>query len=83
MRRVVAILMNDEDDDDRDDREVEFDVRRLEPGDRVDVFIESERRWSRGVFQISTAGDAFVELAFRETLPFERALAMGLRRVLH
>ena len=55
MRRVVAIPVNDEDDDDFDDREVDFDVRRLEPGDRVDVFVESERRWSRGVFQISTA----------------------------
>ena len=81
MRRVVAILMDD--DEQFDDREVEFDVRRLEPGDRVDVFLEAERRWARGVFQISTAGDAFVELAYRETLSFERALAMGLRRVLH
>ena len=80
MRRVVAIPMND---DDFDDREVEFDVRRLEPGDRVDVYLEADRRWARGVFQISTAGDAFVELAYRETLSFERALAMGLRRVLH
>jgi len=66
-----------------DERELQFDVRRLEPGDQVDVFMEAERRWSRGTFQISTSGDALIELPYRQSISFERALAMGLRRVLH
>jgi hypothetical protein len=78
----MAIPTND-DDGIIDDRAIEFDVHRLEPGDQVDVFVESERRWSRGTFQMSTTGDALVELPYRQTLSFERALAMGLRRVLN
>ena len=80
MRRVVAIVV---DEPVLDERELQFDVRRLEPGDDVDVFIEAERRWSRGTFRISTAGDAVVELAHRQTVALWDALAMGLRRVLH
>jgi hypothetical protein len=44
-----------------DERELQFDVRRLEPGDQVDVFMEADRHWSRGTFQISTAGDALID----------------------
>jgi hypothetical protein len=45
--------------------------------------MEADRHWSRGTFQISTAGDALIELQYRQSISFERALAMGLRRVLH
>jgi hypothetical protein len=80
MRRLVAVMIND---GGCDERELQFDVRRLEPGDQVDVFMEADRHWSRGTFQISTAGDALIELQYRQSISFERALAMGLRRVLH
>jgi hypothetical protein len=80
MRRVVAIVV---DEPALDERELQFDMRRLEPGDPVDVFMEAERRWSRGTFRISTAGDAIIELSHRQPLAFWDALAMGLRRVLH
>ena len=80
MRRLVAVMI---DEGGCDERELQFDVRRLEPGDQVDVFMEADRRWSRGTFQISTSGDALIELQYRQSISFERALAMGLRRVLH
>jgi len=82
MRRVVAVLV-EEQGGAEDERAMQFDVRRLEPGDHVEVFIEPERRWVRGRFRISTAGDALVELPCRQEMTFERALASGLRRVLH
>lgn len=66
-----------------DERELQFDVRRLESGDPVEVLIESEHRWVRGTFRISTCGDAWVDLSLREPLPFERALFLGLKRILH
>lgn len=80
MRRIVNVLLHDSE---RDERELQFDVRRLEPGDPVEVFIDTERRWVRGTFQISTAGDALVEVPSRDVVMFERALYMGLKRVLH
>jgi hypothetical protein len=66
-----------------DERELQFDVRRLDSGDAVDVFIEGERQWLRGTFQISTAGEAWIDIPRRGALAFESALAMGLKRVLH
>jgi len=66
----------------RDEREPQFDVRRLESGDPVEVFVEREREWVRGRFRISTAGEAVIDMFRRETVEFERALAMGLKRVL-
>jgi hypothetical protein len=80
MRRLVAAMMED---GSSDERALQFDVCRLEPGDQVEVFMEAERYWSRGTLQISTAGDALIELQYRQTISFDRALAMGLRRVLH
>jgi hypothetical protein len=80
MRRMIVVLM---DDGSFDEREFQFDVRRLEAGDPVDVFGESERRWLRGTFRISTAGDAFVDLPRRDSIGFEDALRIGVRRVLH
>ena len=80
MRRLVAIKV---DEDAVDERELQFDVRRLEPGDQVDVFLDAERRWARGKFDVSTTGDALIELPYRRVIRFEQALTMGLRRVLH
>ena len=79
MRRRVAMMI----DEGCDERELQFDICHLEPGDQVDVFMEADRHWSRGTFQISTAGDALIELQYRQIISLERALAMGLRRVLH
>jgi hypothetical protein len=59
----------------------DYDVRRLSVGDTVEVFIEPERRWQRGVFAISTAGTAFVEMPGRVCFRFDQALLMGLRRI--
>jgi hypothetical protein len=66
-----------------DERELQFDVRRLDVGDAVDVYVESERRWARGRFEISSEGRAFIDVAGREPIRFDSALLMGLRRVLH
>jgi hypothetical protein len=60
----------------------DYDVKHLAPGDGVEVFIEPERRWAPGIFAISTAGIAFIELRPRIHLRFEQALLMGLRRVI-
>jgi len=46
------------------------------------VFVDAERRWARGTFKVSTAGDAFIDVE-RRMVPFEAALASGLRRVLN
>jgi hypothetical protein len=59
----------------------DYDVRNLDIGDPVEVFIELERRWRPGTFCVSTAGTAFVEIAGRVHFRFEQALLMGLRRV--
>jgi hypothetical protein len=66
-----------------DERELQFDVRRLEAGDAVDVYVEHERRWTRGRFEISSEGYAFIDVAGRDPIRFDSALLMGLRRVLH
>lgn len=66
-----------------DEREFQFDVRRLEPGDAVDVFVETERRWARGTFEVTTDGAARVLLSREHILAFDVALQMGLRRVLN
>jgi hypothetical protein len=79
MRRHVVIVV---DAPELDERALRFDVRRLEPGDSVEVFIAPERQWKRGRFRISTAGDAVVDVR-DGAIPFEDALAAGLRRVLH
>lgn len=72
------------DDNAVDEREWQFDVRQLETGDPVEVFVDEERRWVRGTFQITTSGQALVELGTGPArVSFHRALQMGLRRVLH
>jgi hypothetical protein len=80
MRRIVVAASTELAGD---ERELQFDVRRLEPGDPVEIFVEPERRWARGTFRITTAGDAVVEAVNGETLSFARALGLGLKRVLH
>lgn len=55
-------------------------MRRLQRGDGVEVYLEIERRWQRGTFDISTAGVAFIELPGRVQFRLEQALLMGLRR---
>lgn len=66
-----------------DERESQFDIRQLEAGDPVEVFLDEERCWVRGTFQITTAGQALIELVGQARINFHRALRMGLRRVLH
>ena len=58
----------------------DFDVRELRRGETVEVFLEPERRWCRAVFDISTAGLAFIELPNHRQLRLEQALLMGMRR---
>lgn len=60
----------------------DYDVRQLSPGDAVEVFVEPDRRWEPGIFAISTAGTAFVEIRDRIQFRFEQALLMGLRRII-
>ena len=66
-----------------DEREIQFDIRALAPGDRVDVFFENERRWERGTLRITAAGDAVIDVRGREPIAFDDAVAMGIRRLLH
>src|SRR3954451_384915 len=66
-----------------DERELQFDVRCLDAGDRVEVFMDAERRWARGRFEISTAGVALVQLPNGQEIRFDVALRMGLRRILN
>jgi hypothetical protein len=65
-----------------DERELQFDVRCLDVGDRVEVFVDKVRGWARGKFEISTAGLALIQLADGEQIRFDAALRMGLRRIL-
>jgi hypothetical protein len=62
------------------DARYDYDVRDLEIGDPVELFIAPERRWERGTFGVSTAGVAFVEIRGRVQFRFEQALLMGMRR---
>jgi hypothetical protein len=86
---LKVIAMNDDlgarepADKTADERTLQFDPRCLDVGDRVDVFLESERRWTRGTFEISTAGVAFVRMTDGESIHFGAALRMGLRRTLN
>jgi hypothetical protein len=57
----------------------DFDVRSLERGDPVELYLELEHRWQRAIFDISTAGVAFVELPGRVQFRLDQALLMGLR----
>jgi hypothetical protein len=79
MRRTVAVMRAEI----PDERELQFDIRRLESGDPVEVYIERERQWLRGTFLISTAGEAWIDVPRRGALAFESALTMGLKRILH
>jgi hypothetical protein len=66
-----------------DERELQFDVRCLDAGDRVEVFVDTERRWTRGRFEISTAGILLVQMSDGREIRFDVALRMGLRRILN
>lgn len=67
-----------------DERESQFDVRQLAAGDPVEVFVDDERCWLRGTFRLTAAGEPLVELIAGDArVELHRALAMGLRRVLH
>jgi hypothetical protein len=59
----------------------DFDVRQLQPGDEVELYIEPKRIWERGTFEISTGGIAYVSLPGRAAVRFDGAIGMGLRRV--
>ena len=66
-----------------DERELQFDVRCLDAGDRVEVFIDKDSGWTRGRFEISTAGLALILLTTGQEIGFDAALRMGLRRILN
>ena len=68
--------------DEVDVRAHDFDARRLEPGDPVEVLIPAEARWLPGVVRVSVQG-ARIDFAARDPVPFADAVAVGLRRVLH
>lgn len=57
----------------------ELDVRSLQLGDPVEVFMDSERGWCRGTFEITTAGVAVIALAGAETVTLAEALILGMR----
>jgi hypothetical protein len=66
-----------------DERELQFDARVLERGDRVEVFFAAEKRWVAGVFALSPAGEPRIDFGLRDPVAFAVALAAGLKRVLH
>ena len=80
MRRLIVLVF---DDIEADPRARQFNEKRLQPGDAVEVFSPSERRWKRGIFCVSSAGDVLIDLPFDDAIPFAQAVADGLRRVLH
>lgn len=57
----------------------DLDVRSLQLGDAVEVFMDNERGWCRGTFEITTAGVAVVALAGKETVTLAEALILGMR----
>ena len=57
----------------------ELDVRHLQLGDAVEVFIDSARGWCRGYFDITTAGVAVIELPGGERIQLGDALLLGIR----
>ena len=57
----------------------EFDLHRLQCGDAVEVFIDGARGWCRGTFEVTTAGEAIVELSGGETVALAEALRRGIR----
>jgi hypothetical protein len=60
----------------------DHDVRNLAPGDEVEVYVAPERAWAPGIFDVSTAGVAYVELGGRAIVRLDGAMLMGLRRVI-
>ena len=58
----------------------EFDLRNLQRGEVVEVFVDRARGWCRGTFEITTAGVAIVELAGGETVALAEALRNGIRQ---
>jgi len=57
----------------------QLDVRSLQLGDPVEVFMDSERGWCRGTFEITTAGVAVIAIAGDETVTLAEALILGMR----
>ena len=57
----------------------ELDVRSLQLGDAVEVFMDNERGWCRGTFEITTAGVAVIALAGKDTVTLAEALILGMR----
>jgi hypothetical protein len=66
-----------------DERALQFDLDSLEPGDRIEVFLDGEERWTRGQLELSAAGVALVLMTRGEPISLEHAIRMGVRRVLH
>jgi hypothetical protein len=66
-----------------DERELQFDVLRLEDGDPVEVFVESDCRWLQGTFRVSPEGEAYIAVPPAHAFFLEDALDMGLKRTLH
>ncbi len=56
-----------------------FDVHTLQPGDVVEVFVDEEGGWRRGRFDITTRGDAVIELVDRRWIDLAEALRSGIR----
>jgi hypothetical protein len=81
MRRAVITSL--ESDNGLDEREIQFDFRSLDDADRVLVFIERQGRWECATVRVANGGDAVVDIRGHDSISFERALAMGIRRVLH
>lgn len=68
---------------DDDERGLQFDVRLLEPGDPVDVYVDQSGIWQHARVTVTHTGVACVVLADGSLVRLESAVAMGLRRVLN
>jgi SH3-like domain-containing protein len=68
---------------DHDERALQFDLRLLEPGDPVEIYVEAAHEWRRARVALGRGGIACVALSDGRTFPFESARRMGLRRVLN
>jgi hypothetical protein len=67
----------------QDERALQFDLRLLEPGDAVEVWVEASREWRHARVARGPTGLSCIVLGDGRLVRFESALLMGLRRILN
>ena len=55
----------------------------LAPGEAIEVYFWSQRRWRAGRFLIDCLDRPYIAIPGRAPLRFEAAMLMGMRRIVH